>query len=186
MDYFGIIFQLFDIVTDYVFATGLIVSSSTELLTHTLGWISLFIGILGTVAFLSKYMLLKKLSGIQIKKYRHKLKETNDVNKRNKIMQEIRIRKMDISVLSLLNSSIEDIPQTLIVLIYLRFGFDYISITSLSMSIFSFLLKIQIVLMNKCGCINDVNDRVNDKEQIEMQHTLNMEQSHKIMRIVNK
>ncbi len=99
-------------------------------------------------------------------------------------MQEIRIRKMDISILSLLNSSIEDIPQTLIVLIYLRFGFDLISITSLSMSIFSFLFKIQIVIMNKCGC-NDVHDGVNneanDKEQIKMQHTFSMEQKQQIM-----
>eukprot|EP01084_Bolivina_argentea_P105638 189189_1 len=83
---------------------------------------------------------------------------------------------MDISILSLLNSSIEDIPQTLIVLLYLRFGFDYISITCLSMSILSFVLKIQIVLMNKFGC-NDVNVVANDKDKIETQHVLNMEQS---------
>eukprot|EP01084_Bolivina_argentea_P027015 50209_1 len=156
MEYAGIIIESCDIFTDYVFASDLIISNHNRIL----GWMSLLIAILGVILFFSKYLLLKKILGVQVKRYRKQLKETNDRDERDSIMQEIRKRKIDIDVMSLLNASIEDIPQTMIVLIVLHnVGFSYISIASISMSILSFLLKLFGILMTKFGC-NDVDDDV--------------------------
>eukprot|EP01084_Bolivina_argentea_P178149 307968_1 len=184
VDYFSIVFEIVDIITDYLFAADLITSSMIDVFLIMLGWISLIIAIFGVILFFSKCLLLKKLVGFQIKKYRNQLKETNDRAERTVIMQEIRSRIMDIDVLSLLNSGIEDLPQTLIVLIYLNnFGFSYISIATISMSILSFMMKLFGILLTKFGC-KDVNEtmtyaqhervRTDDLNGIELQATLRL------------
>eukprot|EP01084_Bolivina_argentea_P013105 24543_1 len=168
IQYIGIILELFDITTDYVFASDLIVAKSDDTLLVILGWISLVIAILGVILFLCKYSLLKKLLGVQIKRYKEELKQTqnNNNHERNLIMRQIRIRKIDIDVLSLLNSSVEDLPQTMIILIYLNnFGFTYISVVSISISILSFMLKLFSIIMTSFGC-NDVEDKVTKHQRV--------------------
>eukprot|EP01083_Nonionella_stella_P164502 544590_1 len=161
MDYIVVVLELSDLITDYVFAADLILNASG---TATLGWISLMLSVFGLIMFYTKYILMRKLWGFQVAKYRKQLKECNDVMQRAKIMIEIRHRMMDIDVISLLNGCIEDIPQTCIVLIILtNIGFGYVSILSLSLSVASFLMKSMTVLMSKFGC-RDVDDPLGEQK----------------------
>eukprot|EP01083_Nonionella_stella_P011296 32127_1 len=160
-EYLGIVVELFDIITDYLFAADLIVRSMDSTLM-TLGWISLIVAIFGVIMFYTKYVLMKKLWGYQRANFTRKLSLSTDQTTKIQITQEIRIRTMDICVISLLNSCVEDIPQTLIVSIVLsNVGIGYISIASLSLSILSFCLKLLSVIMSQCGCKDiDVEPRM--------------------------
>eukprot|EP01084_Bolivina_argentea_P276790 472371_1 len=180
MEYVGIILELIDIVTDWILATNLIIYPKYDSSFKVLGWVSLIFAVCGVAVFICKYFLLKKILGVQIKKYKAQLKQPNDDEKRKQIMKEIRIRKTDIDVMSLLNGSIEDIPQTLIATIILsNFGVDYRSVASISMSILSFLMKLIAIIMTKCGCkdesdvvemqikMNNRNNKCNDAQNVE-------------------
>eukprot|EP01084_Bolivina_argentea_P179248 309750_1 len=100
-EWVGIILETSDIGADYFFAADLIVTPKSGTFV-ILGWISLFIAVVGVIVFICKYMLLRKLLGVQIKRYRDKLNNTTNDEERESIMKQIRTRKMDIGVISLL------------------------------------------------------------------------------------
>eukprot|EP01083_Nonionella_stella_P317723 1158199_1 len=58
MNYIGVVLELGDLVTDYIFAADLILNGVR---TATLGWISLMLSVFGLIMFYTKYILMKKL-----------------------------------------------------------------------------------------------------------------------------
>eukprot|EP01084_Bolivina_argentea_P079095 143521_1 len=153
IDYIIIILEIFNIITDYIFVVYLLMDTSSEIRIFALSWLALIVSILGVILFVFKYILLNKILGVQIKQYQLALSHARDDIKQQKMITEIRIRRFDIDVISLFNSSIEDIPLILIILIHINeFGFDYISIVTLSMSILVCLIKLHTMCMTKLGC----------------------------------
>eukprot|EP01083_Nonionella_stella_P084311 233362_1 len=152
LEWIVLILEIFDIVTDLSFGASLIVSDNNEHLAG-LGWVSLLFAAVGISVSFFKYITYRKLIGHQVNGLRKELKECEDETKRTEIVQEIRVRTMDMDVLSLMNGCIEDIPQTLIVLVAISgTKWGVISVLSITMSITSFLLKLSQVIGSKCGC----------------------------------
>eukprot|EP01084_Bolivina_argentea_P178491 308538_1 len=156
--YIGIVLEIIDIITDYIFGLSLIVGKTTNDRLAVLGWLSLMFAIFGLSVFFFKYITYKKIFGYQVVELKQQLKNLTDdtnetVNQRDEIIEEIRYRTMDIDVLSLLNGCIEDIPQTLIVLIVVsNKQWETISVLSISLSMASFILKLSQIIGTKYGC----------------------------------
>eukprot|EP01084_Bolivina_argentea_P048177 88775_1 len=182
LEYVGIIMEIMDIITDYIFATNLILSHRLTKLgsdVAILGWGSLIFSVFGMVVFICKYALLKKLLGVQIKEYRHKLSiNKGDSDKRAEIMNKIRYCKLDIDVVNLLNGAVEDGPQMLIALtVLMNIGFNLISIISITLSVLSFVMKIIGILMTKLGC-KDVSDEKTEYNDVPIHEMRNMQGYH--------
>ena len=159
MQWIGIVVELFDCITDYIYATDLILISATAVL----GWLSLIVSVLGLVLFLLKYSLFRKLFGHQIGEYQDKLNDS--ASDQTDIMNEIRVRHLDLDVISLLNGVIEDVPQAMIVIIVTsNIGFNIISILSITMSMISFTLKLGQIIMAQLGCKDPVTPAVQTQQ----------------------
>eukprot|EP01084_Bolivina_argentea_P141890 249301_1 len=164
MEYFGIVLETFDIITDYLFAANIIISDDSSSYELFLGWFSLLFAILGVIIFVVKYLTMRKLMGKQIATFKHQLTLTENLQKRKEIIEKIRLRLLDIDVLSILNGCIEDIPQTIIILIFLtNFGFDYISIFTISLSVFGLCMRLVGVFLTICGCKDPTDGDPNDE-----------------------
>eukprot|EP01084_Bolivina_argentea_P178489 308535_1 len=174
--YIGIVLEIIDIITDYIFGLSLIVGKTTNDRLAVLGWLSLMFAIFGLSVFFFKYITYKKIFGYQVVELKQQLKNLTDdtnetVNQRDEIIEEIRYRTMDIDVLSLLNGCIEDIPQFLIALtVVMQNEFQTVSVISITLSMASFVLKLSQIVSTKYGC-KDQSITNNDKKQLEMHVT---------------
>eukprot|EP01083_Nonionella_stella_P086199 239297_1 len=150
--YINIVVDLFDAVTDYLFSASLIVEHTNTGL-HQLGWISLGFAIAGLAMFFFKYTTYRKLIAFQATKLRKELQACSNENRKQEIIKQIRYREMDINVISLLNGCIEDLPQTVIVLIATsHVAWDYISVLTIALSMVSFTLKASKIIATRLGC----------------------------------
>eukprot|EP01083_Nonionella_stella_P149947 476930_1 len=150
--YIGIVVDLFDIVTDYLFAASLIVGDNASDLILC-GWVSLCFAIIGLATCLFKYSTFRKLIALQATQLKKNLESCPNEERKDEIIKQIRYREMDINVISLLNGCIEDLPQTMIVLITTSsVAWSYISVLTISLSMLSFTLKIYKIIATKLGC----------------------------------
>eukprot|EP01083_Nonionella_stella_P078945 216323_1 len=150
--YIGIVVDLFDIVTDYLFAASLIVGDNASDLILC-GWVSLCFAIIGLATCLFKYGTFRKLIALQATQLKKNLESCPNEERKDEIIKQIRYREMDINVISLLNGCIEDLPQTMIVLITTSsVAWSYISVLTISLSMLSFTLKIYKIIATKLGC----------------------------------
>eukprot|EP01084_Bolivina_argentea_P094354 169620_1 len=142
--------EVIDIITDYLYGV--------DLITHnlaSLGWISLFAAGVGCVIFYIKFFLAKKLIGFQSVQLKAEFKQNVDnAEKCLLLMNQLRQRKMDIYMISLLIACFEDCPQSIIVVIVVTsdIGWSSLSVLTMSLAIMSFGIKICQVMMSKCGC----------------------------------
>ena len=168
MQCIGIVVELFDMITDYLYAASLIVDDDSSF--NSLGWISLSFAILGLCIFLIKYSTYRKLIASQVKQLKQELNMCHN-DKNDEIVKEIRYRTMDINIISLLNGTIEDVPQTLIVLIATSdIKWNYISISSIAFSMISFTLKLSKVIVTSLGCDDQSIPENKVRKQLEMVH----------------
>eukprot|EP01084_Bolivina_argentea_P257340 433549_1 len=168
LQYIQIITEIFDITTDYLYAASLIVTDDNDLII--LGWLSLLFSISGLSIFFFKYSTYRKLIALQVKTLRDKLRTCSDDDKRDIIIKEIRHRTMDITIISLLNGCIEDVPQTIIILIATsNIKWNYVSILTISFSIISFTSKLSNVIVTKLGCMDEpTTQNETNKRQLQM------------------
>eukprot|EP01084_Bolivina_argentea_P257339 433548_1 len=170
IQYMQIVSEIFDIATDYFYAASLIVTPTDDNYAASLillGWLSLLFSISGLSIFFFKYSTYRKLIAKQAKTLKNQLNACKNDNERDAITQEIRYRTMDITIISLLNGCIEDVPQTLIILIATsNIKWNYISILTISFSIISFTSKLSNVIVTKFGCMDEPTIR--NKTQLEM------------------
>eukprot|EP01083_Nonionella_stella_P302901 1046187_1 len=110
VDHMIVVLDIFDIVTDYLYAASLIISNNSYLIV--LGWMSLMFSICGLAVTFSKYAAFRKLIAFQVNVLTKEAAEAKTQTKRDDMMNEIRMRLMDMNILSLLNGTVEDIPQT--------------------------------------------------------------------------
>eukprot|EP01084_Bolivina_argentea_P217155 368765_1 len=154
IQYIQIVAEVFDITTDYLYAASLIVTQKKDLVI--IGWISLVFAVFGLSIFFFKYQTYRKLVALQVKKLKKKLEKCNDEDKQEQIITQIRHRTMDINVISLLNGCIEDVPQTIIVLMVTSANaWNYISILTITLSMVSFTSKLSNIVVTKLGCMDE-------------------------------
>eukprot|EP01083_Nonionella_stella_P022797 63029_1 len=151
----GIVLEIFDMSTDYLFAASLIVDVNDWF--NSLGWISLGFAVCGLSIFFFKYSAYRTLIAGQAADLRKKLKnECLETDESNEIISEISDREMDIRIISLLNGCCEDVPQTMIVIIVNQNrAWNYISILTITLSMASFILKLSTVIATQCRCYDD-------------------------------
>ena len=143
--------EIFDVVTDFIFGISLILPNQEGNFLFLLGWTSMIFTVFGVIGAFCKYMAYRKLIAYQVEM----LKEQRN----NTSAEEIRVRIMDIDVLSLMICCVEDVPQTAIVLIATSGNtWTAASILTIILSIFSFLLKMAQIIAAKAGCKDNHND----------------------------
>eukprot|EP01083_Nonionella_stella_P232411 819902_1 len=151
VDYLMIGLEIFDIATDYLYATSLIVSNHSYLIV--LGWLSLMFSICGLVVLFSKYSAFRKLIASQVNVLKEEAAKAKEDDERDEKMKQIRARKTDIHIISLLNGTVEDVPQTLIVLIATwSHSWSYISILKITCAMVSFASKLCMIVLTYLGC----------------------------------
>eukprot|EP01083_Nonionella_stella_P017718 49620_1 len=151
VDHMIVVLDIFDIVTDYLYAASLIISNNSYLIV--LGWMSLMFSICGLAVTFSKYAAFRKLIAFQVNVLTKEAAEAKTQTKRDDMMNEIRMRLMDMNILSLLNGTVEDIPQTMIVLIATwGHNWNHISLLKITCSMISFTSKLCMILLTSLGC----------------------------------
>eukprot|EP01084_Bolivina_argentea_P192467 330402_1 len=173
--------EIFDIVVDYLYAVELITNENEDVVK--LGWISLLCAIIGLILFGIKTLIAKKLLGYQEVELKKELKyvhETKMVNAEKikltkRIIGDIRARYVDLDVLSLFISCIEDVPQATIALIYVLSTEDWnsISILTMSKSMASFFWKLSQVMTSNFGC-KDPDDITLSQPKFEVITNINI------------
>eukprot|EP01084_Bolivina_argentea_P281854 482345_1 len=147
------VFEIVDVVTDYILAVDLITDENDEI--SALGWISLLAAIIGLILFFVKFVLMKKLIGFQIPQLKENFQNAQSEMEENTLANEIRIRRTDIYIISLLIGCFEDCPQSVIVVIVTsNMGWNVISILSISCSVLSFGLKCMQIILSRYGCLD--------------------------------
>eukprot|EP01083_Nonionella_stella_P092164 257897_1 len=158
---FSLVIEVFDVVTDYLFAVDLITNNNASNDVILLGWISLFAAIIGCLFFYVKLLLTKKLIGFQVPLLKQQLKrrlsvaqDTIDNIQQNELMMAMRQRRIDIYVITLLIACFEDCPQAIIVVIIVssNIGWTSFSVLNIAMSVLGFCVKCLQIVMAKYGC----------------------------------
>eukprot|EP01084_Bolivina_argentea_P300955 519059_1 len=150
--YVGIVLEICDMSTDYLFASSLIISENNYF--NKLGWASLIFSVCGVSVFFFKYGSYRKLIAFQVKNLKEKAK-SGDADILDIILQ-ISFREMDIHIVSLFNGCVEDIPQMIIILIVNQnIEWNYISILTIALSMISFTLRLSTVVATKLGCCDE-------------------------------
>lgn len=122
-----------------------------------LGWISLIAAVIGFILFAVKVLLTKKLLGYQGVELTENL-EKNKVSY-EEYVKEFRSLYVDLDVIGLLMSCVEDVPQATIVVICVTFtgNWDSLSILTFSKSLLSFCWKLLQPFASKKGCMDPEN-----------------------------
>ena len=140
-----------------------------------LGWISFLAGIFGSVLFICKLLLIRKLYYIfpSLRERRNKLisncKILSPIIKENVNIIGILIRERmrDIVMFDLLICSVEDSPQFCIVLMVgIYDGFNALSLLTLAASIALLFWKFIRIFVNYCRCQDDTVE-INDTHLID-------------------
>eukprot|EP01083_Nonionella_stella_P093491 262030_1 len=142
------ILNIIDLVTDFLFASNILLNYWENQILFIFGWCSLLTGILGLLLFIGKLMLMRKIMhNILLIKKDH-LKHTHS-----------RIRKINsyISCYDLLIAALEDCPQLCIVtMISIYLGFtNTLALIQFSVSLFSFFWTPFGSLAVAIGCCDD-------------------------------
>jgi len=158
----GLLFELSDMASDYLFATTLITADNAS---HAqLGWISLVSAALGFILSMLKFKMTQKFLGHQVVALKealsrlsrpdHDLKRQDVKNAENRLVQQIRTRYVDLDVIALVISCVEDVPQAMIVVMMVAATsiWTKVSILTLTLSMISFFWKLAQVFAGTCGC----------------------------------
>eukprot|EP01084_Bolivina_argentea_P030116 55847_1 len=181
----GLILEIVDIITDYMYSSQLILAEITRI--KVLGWFLLMFSICGVLLFLFKVNLMKKLIGKQCKEYKQQ-REMNRITS-TQLNDEVKRRFLDIGLFSFVCSCFEDLPQCVISISVStsQFGWTSLSILSFSLSLISFLYKLvkivsikifgmfDLVDPKKASFVEDANDQT-----VEMQTDTNQNEGRVI------